>query len=213
VREFAPTNARLRTLGLAPRAVYTLFLLSAVAGRAWAALLYHAGPGWTPDSTRRYSRGDEGGEAAEAADSSADEPGGSRAARGGPVIELPDVDPATTRAEPGRQRLAHPRSYRQILENTHQHLFMMPVMFLILAHLFTLTGLGRAWLVGGIGLGALGIAGHLAAPWLIRWVGGEWAWFMLATLGAMLVGLGAMVLVPLMVMWWPRRRGNEQTPS
>jgi hypothetical protein len=219
VREFASSRGRLGRLGATQRVIYTLFLLFAVAGLGSAVLLYDAGPGWTLESVRRYYRGEDAGvpgaserdSAPPAAPSVA--PASPPPTAAGPLIELPETDPSSMRAAPVGGQVAHPRSYLQILENTHQHLFMMPVFFLVLAHLFALTGIGRGWVGATIGLAAVGIAGHLAAPWLIRWVSGGWAWLMPVTLGAMVVGLGAMIVVPLTVMWWPGRPDDGQSPS
>ena len=59
-------------------------------------------------------------------------------------------------------------TYRKLLEVTHFHLFSMPVYLLILSHLFMLSRIGERAKVGWISLGTLGVAGHVAAPWLVR---------------------------------------------
>jgi hypothetical protein len=106
--------------------------------------------------------------------------------------------------------IAYPRSYRQILENTHQHLFMMPVLLLVLAHLFAMSGTPRRVAGLVIAVTTLGMAGHLAAPWLVRFVGAGWAWLLPATLLAMVVGAGIMIVASAWDMWRPNEAVAEQ---
>lgn len=231
MRHFTPARSRLTRLSRRHRVIYTVFLVFSIGALVSAVLLYADGPGWSLESVRRYYRGSgwtfTEGPGRRYEDTGAMSPaprspladGLGRGAE--PVVDLPDFDPSNQRREPVDVQIDYPRSYRQILENAHQHLFMMPVMFLVLAHLFAMTGVRRRWVNGFIALSAVGVAGHLAGPWLVRFVGGGWAWVMPATLGAMLLGFGMMIGGALVVMWWPgaprapeaRSRAEEPQPG
>ena len=197
MRDFAKSKQPLTRIPVPNRLVYTVFLIFAAAGILSAVLLSHAGPGWTPESVAKYYRGEEA--VAEDAES---EPMDDSS---GPVIDLPEFDPSGSSADPEPMQIHHAQSYRQILENSHQHLFSMPVFFLILAHLFARARFPRRFIHVGVGLTAFGLAGHIAGPWLVRYVGAGWSWFMLFTLGALIAGMLVMLLGSLAAMWWPIR--------
>ena len=196
MRDFAQSKQPLTRMPVPNRLVYTAFLIFAGAGILSAVLLSHAGPGWTPDSVAKYYLGeevvaDETASPQETEDSS------------GPVIDLPEFDPTGSSADPEPMQIHHPQSYRQILENSHQHLFSMPVFFLILAHLFARARYPRRLIHTGVGLSAFGLAGHIAGPWLVRYAGPGWSWFMLLTLVLLVGGMGIMLLGSLAAMWLP----------
>lgn len=77
----------------------------------------------------------------------------------GPAIVLPEDEAAVP------LQVAMP--YRKLLEVTHFHLFTVPVLVLILTHLYVLTGASRqlVWVL----LAWLSTTFHIAAPWLIRY--------------------------------------------
>lgn len=201
MRELAKKNQPLTRIPVPNRLVYTVFLLFAAAGMLTATLLAHDGPGWTTDSIAKYYLGEDGDASVD--DTDADDEATSDAPAG-PVIELPGFDPAAgSTAARAPARIHHPRSYRQILENTHQHLFTMPVLFLVLAHLFARARFPKPVIRLGVGLAAFGLAGHIGAPWLVRYLGASWSWFMLLTLIALLSGMLLMLFGSLWGMWGP----------
>jgi hypothetical protein len=89
--------------------------------------------------------------------------------------------------------MAFPKSFGQLLEVTHAHAFTMPVVFLILAHLFVSTGVSDR--LKGVTLVATfaGLLGDLLAPWLVRYGAAGFAWFALAVW--ILEAAGSAVLV------------------
>jgi hypothetical protein len=90
---------------------------------------------------------------------------------------------------------------RKLLETTHFHLFTMPVYLMILAHLFMLSRLRQGSKVFWISGGTLGVAAHIAAPWVAR-SGGPGARVFYALSGSLLLGtFVVMSLVPLYEMW------------
>jgi len=99
-----------------------------------------------------------------------------------------------------------PKSFRELAETTHFHFFTMPVLFLILCHVFYLTmasqGLKTAMTLLAFG----GVALDLASPWLILYVSPHFALAML--LGDVLM-LGTFLVMagwPLYEMWILKQR-------
>jgi hypothetical protein len=100
-----------------------------------------------------------------------------------------------------------PLGERALLELTHAHLFSMSVLLLVAGHLFLLTSASlrvKQWLIG---IGIAAVAVHLAAPWLIRWLGGRAASGLVYPVsGAFLIlSLGVMTIVPVWQMWRSRQ--------
>jgi hypothetical protein len=91
-------------------------------------------------------------------------------------------------------------SYRKLLEVTHFHLFTMPVVLLIVGHLFLATGLGDALKRGFIFGGALSVALHLATPWLVRSFP-SLAWLHAVSGLALTVTMTVLTGAPVLSMW------------
>ena len=72
------------------------------------------------------------------------------------------------------------KSPRELLEVSHFHLFTMPVVLLVLGHLFLLArgGAWRGWVVGTAVVTTLL---HVLGPWIIYVGGAGWAWIMAAS--------------------------------
>ena len=98
-------------------------------------------------------------------------------------------------------------SYRKLLEVTHFHLFTMPVVLLIVGHLFLATGLSerakRAWLIAGV----VSVSLHLATPWLVRAAAGLAPLHALSGI-ALTVTMSVLTLYPVASMW--RKPGSVQ---
>lgn len=101
-------------------------------------------------------------------------------------------------------RLREPMSAVEILLTTHMHLFIMPVIFLILVHMFFMTSLGHGWKMAGMVLPFLGLAMDLACPWLIRFVAPEFAAAKLGAVALMAFAFVCLVLIPLYDMWFSK---------
>ncbi len=184
MRQFSSSGFRLWNLGREARVLYTSFCLLIFLGMVSSALYYGDLVGGGTAGIARYYAG------AGAADAVA--PVETRA--GGPVVDVP-VD-----ADAGRP-IVVAATYRKLLEVTHFHLFTMPVILLIVAHLFLATGIGDraklAWIVAAVGSVAL----HLATPWVVRYGGAGWA-FLHAVSGASLtITMSVLTLYPVLAMW------------
>jgi hypothetical protein len=188
LRQFASSGFRIWNLGREAKVLYTMFALFALAGYATSVLYYEDLT--TDGGARGYYTG---GPVAAAA-----EPGPA----GGPSIELP---------EEAARPVHTPISYRHLLEITHFHLFTVPVLLLIVAHLFMLTGLGPAtklaWIVGA----SVSALVHLAAPWLCRYGGAALVPVVPVSGVAMLGSFGFMTVYAVYAMW--RAPGDRHSGS
>jgi hypothetical protein len=92
-------------------------------------------------------------------------------------------------------------TYRKLLEVTHFHLFTMPVVLLIVGHLFFACGLGPRARVAWVGAGCASVALHIATPWLVRYASPRLA-FLHATSGvALTLSMGVLTGYPIIAMW------------
>lgn len=146
MRQFGSPGFRLWNLGVQAKLLYSAFCILTLCGVVSSALFYADLVGSGTRGIRRYYAGEA-------------QPAAPEVATAGPAIELPPEEKAP---------LVVAVSYRKLLEVTHFHLFTMPVILLIVGHLFLATGLGerikQVFVVGG----AASVAVHLATPWLVR---------------------------------------------
>jgi len=94
-----------------------------------------------------------------------------------------------------------PMSFRELAEVTHFHLFTMPVVFMILAHVLYLTEASHAmkvWMTW-VSFGGMGL--DLVSPWLISYVSPFFVLTMLLGDTLMVVGFLVMMAIPLYEMW------------
>lgn len=170
----------LERLSLEARVLYTAFLLFLAAGIFSSVWLYADSFGdLSGKAAERYYLG----EAAEAAPLE----------EGGPALDLP--------GEEAPEGLALEKSSRQVMETFHFHLFTVPVVLLIVGHLFMLSALAVRLKVAVIAVASVATFVHLLAPLLVRFGGAGWAWLMPASVIAAALGWLPMVLWPLWEMW------------
>lgn len=183
-------------LSLEARVLYTGFLLFLVLGFVSSAWLYaDSFGGLSGRGSAEYYLGGA--------------PASALAARaesvGGPELELPSDGPALEL--PGEEVAAVPmrleKPARQVMETFHFHLFTVPVVLLIVGHLFMLTALSTRLKVGVITLASVATFVHLLAPLLVRFVGPQWGWLMPVSVVGAAVGWLPMLLWPLWEMWRP----------
>jgi len=192
MRQFSSSGFRLWNLGIEAKILYTTFCVLTLFGIGSSALYYGDLVGAGTGGIKSYYAGE-----APAAPVAAPP-----AAPAGPAIDVPDDDQ-------GRQPIVVAMSYRKLLEVTHFHLFTMPVVLLIIGHLFLATGLGdRAklrWLIAAAG----SVVGHLATPWIVRYGGGRLAFLHAITGIALTLTMSVLTLYPVLAMW----RGNSPRPT
>ena len=150
MRHFAGHGGRLRRMPVGGKLLYTSFLVTVLAG-LWVSMRLY-GDITQESGTRGYYG------------ASLPLVGTATAPRdhAGPALDLP--------AEP--PRMSVPMGDRKLLEVTHFHLFSVPVYFLIVAHLFLLTGFSTLVRGAGAALVVLCSVIHIAAPWCVRAEGG-----------------------------------------
>ena len=193
MRQFSSSGFRLWNLGIEAKILYTTFCVLTLFGIGSSALYYGdlVGPGTS--GIKSYYAGEAPAAALAAAPAGAAPPG--------PAIDVPEDDQ-------GRQPIVVAMSYRKLLEVTHFHLFTMPVVLLIIGHLFLATGLGDraklAWLVAA----AASVVAHLATPWIVRFGGGRLAFLHAVTGLALTLTMSVLTLYPVLAMW----RGGGKSP-
>ena len=178
MRDFRKRRGQLRTLDATARALHSVFLLFILAGLAVASLLYSDGPTLDPAAAERYYAGGA-------------LPAAAPAAGGDLALELPPELAVTT---------VEPMNQRRLIEITHGHLFVMPLIWLTVAHLFALAGFGLRITQAAVFGGAAAVALHIAAPWLIRSIAGT-GWLMPLSGIALLLTLGGMAVATLVELW------------
>ncbi|MBI3183298.1 MAG: hypothetical protein HYZ28_14260 [Myxococcales bacterium] len=173
------------TLSLEARVLYTGFLVFLLVGFFSAAWLYAS------------SFGDLSGEGAADYYLGSDPP--PAAASAGPRLELPE--------SPGGLRLQKPA--RQVMETFHFHLFTVPVVLLVVGHLFMLTALSTRAKVAVILLATAGTLLHLAAPLAVRFFGAALGFLVPSSAVIAAAGWLPMLVWPIWEMWRPGRAQEE----
>ncbi len=102
-----------------------------------------------------------------------------------------------------------PKTFRELVELTHFHAFIMGVVYLVLAHLVLATSAGDAMKRVAIVLGLVGLLGDLVGVWLIRYVSGAFAWAQVLFWVAEWVGFSLFVYYPLREMWFREGRAAD----
>jgi hypothetical protein len=194
MRQFGSSGFRLWNLGADAKTLYTAFCLLTFLGVVSSALYYRELVGAGTSGIRRYYAGedDQSVAAPEAPPSPSQQP--TQPPAGGPTIEVPPE------AQEAHRSIVVAVSYRKLLEVTHFHLFTMPVVLLIVGHLFLATGLSerakRVWLIAGV----VSVGLHLATPWLVRAVAGLAPLHALSGI-ALTVTMAVLTLYPVGAMW------------
>jgi hypothetical protein len=193
MRQFSSSGFRLWNLGIEAKILYTTFCVLTLFGIGSSALYYGDLVGAGTSGIKRYYAGEAPPPQPAAA---------APAAPSGPAIDVPEDDQ-------GRQPIVVAISYRKLLEVTHFHLFTMPVVLLIVGHLFLATGLGDraklAWLIAA----AASVVAHLATPWIVRYGGGRLAFLHAITGIALTLTMSMLTLYPVLAMW---RGGKSSRP-
>ena len=189
MRQFGSSGFRLWNLGVEAKLLYTAFCLLTLAGVASSALFYLDLVGAGTDGIKQYYAGQ------------AERPPVEKQSPG-PAIEMPPGE-----GEP-RAPIVVAATVRKLLEVTHFHLFTMPVVLLIVGHLFLATGISDGLKRGFIIGGAASVALHLATPWLVRALP---SMAFLHALSGIALTLTMTVLtgVPVLAMW----RGPKRPPA
>src|SRR4051812_16082476 len=103
----------------------------------------------------------------------------------------------------GESEMSFPKQFWQMLEVSHFHLFSVPVVVLILAHLLYATPVStraKVWLTVVTYAGAVL---EIGCPWAVRYLSAGFAWLLLAGWTLLAAGIVAIVVLSLVSMWGP----------
>jgi hypothetical protein len=99
-----------------------------------------------------------------------------------------------------------PKSFHELAEITHFHLFTMPIVFLIIVHIFFLTMAPRWLKITMAYMSFTGVGLDLLSPWLILYVSEVFALTLLLGDFFMISSFVLMSTLPLYEMWILKRR-------
>jgi len=188
MRQFASGGFRLWNLSVEAKVLYTAFCVLILCGIVSSALYYGDLVGSGLGGVRRYY----GGESEDAASASA---GGAEPSRAGPAIDVPPE------VEARPQKIVVAVTYRKLLEVTHFHLFTMPVVLLIVGHLFFATALSPRAKLSWVGTASATVFLHIATRWLVRYVSPGLAFLHAVSGAAMTFAMGVLTVYPVFAMW------------
>ena len=96
----------------------------------------------------------------------------------------------------------NPMPFGQLAETTHFHLFTMPVVFLIMAHVLFLTSASTMTKILSTWLAFIGVTLDLISPWLISYVSPLFVLSLLAGDILMTISFVPMFVIPMYEMWF-----------
>ena len=105
----------------------------------------------------------------------------------------------------GESEMSFPKQFWQLAEVSHFHLFSVPVVVLILAHLLGSTPASQRVRIALTVATYLGALLEIGSPWAVRYVAGAFAWALLAGWALLVGGMLSMIVVSLVYMWGPER--------
>ena len=100
--------------------------------------------------------------------------------------------------------LAYPMSFSQLMDITHPHAFVQPLVFLAQGIIFSWTRVRDFFKISLYGIAFLGIFLDLSLPWLIRFGPTSFALFHILPGLFFTLSFLSFILVPLYEMWWHR---------
>ena len=104
------------------------------------------------------------------------------------------------------------KTFRELVEVTHFHAFIVGVVYLVLAHLFLATSAPEWVKRAGVIVTFAGLAGDMLRIWLIRYASAAFAYTQVLFWGLEWAGFAALVLYPLREMWFRQNR-NDLRPD
>ena len=128
------------------------------------------------------------------------------------MFQLRQIGPTPARIESyyrGGDRageMTFPKTFRELVEVTHFHSFIMGIVYLVLAHLFIATAIDPRLKIWLIVLAFAGLLGDLIAPWLIRYGASGFAYLQLASWISQWIGFAGFVYCPIREMWFSYER-------
>jgi hypothetical protein len=106
--------------------------------------------------------------------------------------------------------MVFPKPFRELIELTHAHAFVMGVVYLILAHLIIATSASARVKKWSVILGFGGLLADVIGVWLIRYVSPLFAYLQVGAWGAEWVSFAAFVFYPLRDMWFLEDEDDDE---
>lgn len=97
--------------------------------------------------------------------------------------------------------MAFPKTFAELAETAHFHFFTMPVFFLIVAHLFFLTGVSSFQKIFWSTLMFAAVTAEIAVPFLLVYVSASFSYVFIASHFLLLLSFFWMAAVSLKEMW------------
>lgn len=111
------------------------------------------------------------------------------------------------------QEMLFARTFRELLDVTHDHAFSQPFLFFVLCHIFALTNASDRVKIAVYVASFATVLVDLGAPYLIRYVSPAFAPLQIANGIVMTLTLLALLVVPTYEMWFYRGEERaDQTP-
>jgi hypothetical protein len=113
----------------------------------------------------------------------------------------------------GEGEMSFPRTFWQLMEVSHFHLFSVPTVVLILTHLLYATPTSLRFRVALSIVTYSGAFLEATGPWAVRYVGAFFAYALLAGWVLLAGGCSLIILVTLVSMWSPERPADRRAPA
>lgn len=101
-----------------------------------------------------------------------------------------------------------PKSYRELLEVTHTHIFSIPIVIFILSRILSMARVREGIKITIYSVSFAGVILNLAAPWLIRYVCHHFVVTFIISNILLILSFGAYISVPLYEMWVRKNHHN-----
>ncbi len=105
-----------------------------------------------------------------------------------------------------QEELKFPKSYPELLENLHFHLYSLPLTLLVLVHIFNLASVREGLKVFVTSAAILAAALVVISPWMIRYVAAPFAYLAPFTGLLMTLVFALTITVPLFELWFGREK-------
>jgi hypothetical protein len=102
------------------------------------------------------------------------------------------------------------KTFLELLETSHFHLFSMPIFFLVLGHIFFLSSWPERRKLAVVIVAFAAMILEIALPWLIVYHSRAWAWLEHPARIGLFGTFGIFVAVPLRDLWGPPRRPRKR---
>jgi hypothetical protein len=103
-----------------------------------------------------------------------------------------------------------PKTFRELVELTHFHAFVMGIVYLVEAHLLIATDAPESVKRGAIVLGFVALAGDLVGGWLVRYVSALFGYWQVACWLGEWIAFAAYFFFPMREMWFRRPSYYEE---